>query len=127
LKIIILLTGLFSPWNLLLISVFATLQKFLKVTFLRKTLFSLAVLAGSLAIIVFFPPQDQVYFLVPFYSVMALALFFLHPRWLSAVIVSAMAVAFLVPVLFPAILPRSLDRYILIKPLFPRMTQPADW
>ncbi len=118
LQFITLLTGLFSPWNLLLISVFATLQTFLKAPLLRKTLSNLAVLAGSLAIIIFFPPRLQVYFLVPFYAVMALALFFLRPRWLSAVIVSAMAVIFLVPVLFPAILPRSMNKYILIKPTF---------
>ncbi len=107
LKIITLLSSLLSPWNLLLVSGVDFVQERAKAAWLRKAPANLVVLASSLTIAVIYQPEAQVYFLVPFFSIMLLALFYLRPRWLGAALIACLALALLAPSLWPGLFPKT--------------------
>ncbi len=92
------------------------IQEHIKAAWLRSAPASLVVLASSMAIAVINHQDSHVYFLVPFYSIMALALFYLRPRWLGAALISFLAVALLAPSLWPGKFPQTYKASIMPKP-----------
>ncbi len=116
LKIITLLSSLLSPWNLLLVSGVDFVQERAKAAWLRNAPANLVVLASSLTIAVIYQPEAQVYFLVPFFSIMLLALFYLRPRWLGAALIACLALALLAPSLWPGLFPKTPNASIMPKP-----------
>jgi len=116
LKMITLLSSLLSPWNLLLVSGVDFVQERTKAAWLRSAPASLVVLASSLTIAVIYHPKAHVYFLVLFFSIMALALFYLRPRWLGAALISFLAVALLAPSLWPGKFPITHTASIMPRP-----------
>jgi hypothetical protein len=116
LKMISLLSSLISPWNLLFVCGVDFIQERTKAAWLRSAPASLVVLASSLAIAVIYHPEAQVYFLAPFFSIMALTLFYLRPRWLGAALISFLAVALLAPSLWPGQFPQTHKASIMPKP-----------
>jgi hypothetical protein len=116
LKMITLLSSLLSPWNLLLVSGVDFIQERTKAAWLRSAPASLVVLASSLTIAVIYHPEAHVYFLIPFFSIMALALFYLRPRWLGAALISFLAVALLAPSLWPGKFPITNTASIMPRP-----------
>ncbi len=116
LKIITFLSSLLSPWNLLLVSGIDFIQERTKAAWLRSAPASMVVLASSLTIAVIYHPEARVYFLVPFFSIMALALFYLRPRWLGATLISFMCVGLVAPSLWPGKFPITHTASIMPKP-----------
>ncbi|MGD0004178.1 MAG: DUF6798 domain-containing protein [Anaerolineaceae bacterium] len=116
LVIITLLSSLLSPWNLLWVSGVNFIQDRTKAAWLRSAPASLLVLASSLTIAMIYHPETHVYFLVPFYAIMVLALFNLRPRWLGAALISFLALALLAPSLWPGLFPKAPNASIMPKP-----------
>ncbi len=115
---ITLLSGLLSPWNLLLVSSYQFLQKRVKAAWVSSLPAVLTILTGSLIVAVIYEPERRVYFLVPFYAIMVFILFYLRSRWLSVGLVSLMAIVLLLPNLLPARFSASQSEFIMSKPAF---------
>jgi hypothetical protein len=97
-RLAILLASLVSQLSMLVAFAYELLGERKQTAWIRKPLASLGVLAvcGLLAIAI--QPDLQVYFLVVFFEIMALALLYLRPRLAGAALNAAMVCALIVPV-----------------------------
>jgi hypothetical protein len=98
LRLAILLVSLVSQLSLLAAFGYEMLGNRKQTAWVRKPLASLGVLAVEGLLSLAFQPDMQVYFLVGFFEIMALALLYLRPRLTGAALNTAMVCALLVPV-----------------------------